>query len=152
MIKKLLSFTVLVSLFFTINTNVYAMSDQNQMPSNYISYKIAAEKIENDSSTLPDDSIYSEECKGILSQELLDYINKLFNYIKVLIPIYLLLLGMLDLGKAVTAGNPEAVKKAYSYLIKRALAAIAIFFTPTVLNIVLKAAGLVEGTCGIGMK
>lgn len=52
------------------------------------------------------------------------------------IPIILILLGMIDLGKAVMAGKEDEMKKAQSTLIKRAIYAVAIFFVVTLVNLI----------------
>ena len=44
------------------------------------------------------------------------------------IPIILIVLGMLDLGKAVVASKEDEIKSAQKLLIKRAIYAVAIFF------------------------
>ena len=61
---------------------------------------------------------------------------------KIVIPIILIILGMIDLGKAVVASKDDEIKKAMKSLMFRAIAAIAIFFIPTIVGIVM---GLVSG-------
>ena len=56
--------------------------------------------------------------------------------IEVGIPIILIVLGMLDLGKAVVASKEEEIKSAQKVLIKRAIYAIAIFFVVLIVNLV----------------
>ena len=48
--------------------------------------------------------------------------------IQIGIPIILILLGMLDLGKAVMSSDDKEIKGATGKLIKRAIAAVAVFF------------------------
>ena len=60
----------------------------------------------------------------------------LIPIIQIGIPIILIVLGMLDLGKAVVASKEDEVKKAQSMLIKRAIYAIAIFFVVLIVQIV----------------
>lgn len=56
---------------------------------------------------------------------------------KIVIPIILIILGMLDLGKAVVASKDDEIKKSMKSLMFRAIAAVAIFFIPTLIGIVL---------------
>ena len=58
--------------------------------------------------------------------------------IQIGIPIILIVLGMLDLGKAVMAGKEDEMKKAQSMLLKRFLYAIAIFFVVTLVTLVFR--------------
>ncbi|MBQ2639911.1 MAG: hypothetical protein IJF92_04020 [Bacilli bacterium] len=64
------------------------------------------------------------------------------------IPIILVVLGTIDLGKAVIASNEEAIKKAQGMLVKRAIYAVAIFFIVTIVTVLM---GIVaKGTKGTG--
>lgn len=59
-----------------------------------------------------------------------------FPIIQIGIPILLILFGTIDLGKAVIANDDKAIKGATSSLIKRAIAAIAVFFVPFLVSVV----------------
>lgn len=56
------------------------------------------------------------------------------NVIKIVIPLMLIILGMLDLGKAVVASKDDAINKATTTLIKRFVAAAVMFFVPTIIS------------------
>lgn len=58
--------------------------------------------------------------------------------IKIIVPILLIALGSMDLGKAVLSSDEQAIKKATNILIKRAIASVVIFFIPTLLSAVVK--------------
>ena len=67
------------------------------------------------------------------------------------IPIILIVLGMLDLGKAVIASKEDEIKTAQKLLINRAIYAIAIFFVVLLVQLVfglLSSAGDDYGTQG----
>ena len=68
---------------------------------------------------------------------------------KIIIPIILIVWGMLDLGRAVVAAKDDEIKKATNQLAMRAVAAVAIFFLPTIIGIVL---GLVSNFATSGAK
>ena len=59
--------------------------------------------------------------------------------IKIVIPLILIVLGMLDLGKAVIASDDKAISKAVSALVKRFIAAVVMFFIPTIVSAVFSA-------------
>lgn len=61
---------------------------------------------------------------------------------KIVIPILLIIFGMLDLGKAVTQSDEKAITKATMALVRRAIAAVVIFFIPTLVGVIM---GLVTG-------
>ena len=56
--------------------------------------------------------------------------------IQVGIPLILIVLGMLDLGKAVMASKEDEIKSAQKLLIKRCIYAVAIFFVVLIVNLV----------------
>lgn len=62
--------------------------------------------------------------------------NGLIPVIQIGIPILLIVLGMLDLGKAVVAGKEDEIKKNQQLLVKRAISAIAVFFVVTLVTFV----------------
>ena len=58
------------------------------------------------------------------------------NVIKIVIPLVLIILGMLDLGKAVVADKDDAINKAVKSLVHRFIAALVMFFIPTIISAV----------------
>ena len=65
----------------------------------------------------------------------------LIPIIQIGIPIILIVLGMLDLGKAVMASKEDEIKNAQKMLIKRAIYAVAIFFVVLIVNAVFNLVG-----------
>jgi len=64
------------------------------------------------------------------------FVGYILLVFKVVIPLLLLILGMVDLGKAVVASDDKAISKASMTLVKRAAAAIIIFFIPTLIGFI----------------
>lgn len=58
-----------------------------------------------------------------------------FPIVQIGIPIILIVLGTIDLGKAVISSDEKQVKEAQSKLIKRCIYAVAIFFVVTIVNL-----------------
>ena len=65
--------------------------------------------------------------------------------IQIGIPIILIVLGMLDLGKAVVASKEDEIKSAQKLLVKRCIYAVAIFFVVLIVELVF---GLVADNAG----
>lgn len=63
--------------------------------------------------------------------------NSVFPIIYIGIPILLILFGTIDLGKAVMANDDKAIKTATSSLIKRAIAALAVFLVSMLVTVVM---------------
>lgn len=68
---------------------------------------------------------------------------------KIVIPILVIILGMIDLGKAVVSGKDDEVKKNIKSLMWRAIAAVIIFFIPTLVSLIM---GLVSNFSDSGAK
>ena len=81
-------------------------------------------------------------------------INEILMYPKIIVPILLILLGTLDFAKAVISSKEDQMKKAQSTFIKRVIAAVAVFFIPALVDLIMQLADIVwEGTgfysCGL---
>lgn len=61
--------------------------------------------------------------------------------IQIGIPMLLIVLGSIDLGKAVIASDDKEVKQATSRLVKRCIYAVAIFFLVTIVQLLLNLVG-----------
>lgn len=95
-----------------------------------------------------DGANYDQSCTGVFSSPLLNKIDEIFQYIKVAVPILIILFGSIDLTKAVIASDSDKIKAATKSLGIRIMAGMAIYFIPTLINLVLSWVGL-AGTCGI---
>ena len=60
-----------------------------------------------------------------------------YPIIQIGIPILLILMGTIDLGKAVLSSDDKEIKGATSKLVKRAIAAIAVFFVATIVSLLM---------------
>ena len=86
---------------------------------------------------------------GTTSLLVFQVIGYIILIIKILVPIILIVLGSIDLGKASLSGDDKAVKEAAISFAKRVLVGLIIFFVPTILDFFL---GLVEGTTDVSSK
>ena len=77
--------------------------------------------------------------------------NGLFPILQIGIPIILIVLGTLDLAKAVISSDDKAVKEAQSKLIKRCIYAILVFFIVTLINLVFTMVGNIAGDSAPGL-
>ena len=73
-----------------------------------------------------------------------------FPIIQIGIPIILIVMGSIDLGKAVLSSDDKEIKGATGKLIKRAIAAVAVFFVTTIVSLLMglftKSTTDIEGT------
>ena len=74
-----------------------------------------------------------------------NFVSTIVTIIKIVIPIILIVLGLLDLGKATIAQKDDEIKKAQMTFIKRIVAAILVFFVVAIVQLIFgllnKAAG-----------
>ena len=61
--------------------------------------------------------------------------------IKVIVPIILIVVGMVDLAKAVTEKSEDKIKEAQQKLIKRAIAAVLVFLVVSLVGVVMTIVG-----------
>ncbi len=61
----------------------------------------------------------------------------ILKVIQFAVPVILIIIGSIDLVKAVTAGKEDDVKKNQKVLIKRAIAAVLVFLVPLFVSIIL---------------
>lgn len=73
-------------------------------------------------------------CKD--TAEIWQFVGYVFFIFKIAIPILLIIFGMVDLGKAVVSSDDKEIKNATTKLAKRAIAAVVIFFIPTLVGFI----------------
>ena len=64
-------------------------------------------------------------------------VRVVFSIIQYVVPVVLILLGSIDLVKAVTQGKEEEIKKGQKTLITRAVAAVIVFVIPLLVSIIM---------------
>lgn len=78
-------------------------------------------------------------CKD--TAEIWQLVGQFLLVFKIVIPIILIVLGMIDLGKAVISSDEKAISKSAKSLALRIVAAVVIFFIPTLIGAVFKLVG-----------
>lgn len=73
------------------------------------------------------------DCEGLLGPELLDDISTILTWIRIAVPILLILLGSVDFAKAVLSDDQQELKKCTGRFVKRCIIAVAIFFIPSII-------------------
>lgn len=76
-------------------------------------------------------------CNGIIGPELLSFIKKIFRWIQIIAPIFVIIMGAVEFAGAVLQDDKDALKKATSKFTKRLIVAVALFFIPIILSFVL---------------
>ena len=77
-------------------------------------------------------------CGGVcLPNTLLNIIRIIINIIKIGVPIILIILGMIDMGKAVASQKEDEIKKGQKILISRCIAAGIVFFVVAIVQLMM---------------
>lgn len=79
----------------------------------------------------------------IFSDSLRKIINEVMSYIRIGVPLLLIVLLGVDFMKASFSGDEKAISKSKSNAIKRIIIAVIIFFVPTILNLLFNVANSV---------
>lgn len=93
-------------------------------------------------------------CDGLLGDDLIGLINDILLYIRILVPVVLIGLGISDFVKAVISVNDDAMVKARNKFLKRLIMAVAVFIIPSLVSFLLETldgiwAYLQNNTCSI---
>lgn len=70
-------------------------------------------------------------------------IHNILQYVRIIVPILIIVLGSFDLAKAVIASKEDEMKKAQATFIKRIMIGVAVFFVPVLVDIVMWLADIV---------
>lgn len=69
--------------------------------------------------------------------QILGVVKTALTIIQIAIPILLIVMGSIDLMKAVMAGKEDEIKKGQNTFVKRAIAAVIVFFIPLIVSLVM---------------
>lgn len=76
-------------------------------------------------------------CEHLLDEDLKKVINLVMDIVRIAVPVLLLVLTAVDFGQVVISQDQDAMKKAISKVIKRAIAAVALFFIPLLVKVMI---------------
>ena len=80
-----------------------------------------------------------DEAFGItngIPKQLVDIVHLVYNAIRIGVPIILIIIGMIDMGKAITQQKEDEIKKAQSLLVKKAITAALVFLMLSIVSLV----------------
>ena len=83
------------------------------------------------------------------SQRLVLWIANIIRWVKYIVPVAVIVLGILDFMKAISADKEDETKKAQQRFIRRLIAAALIFIAPFIIEFILNKLGFAANGCGI---
>lgn len=78
---------------------------------------------------------YNNVCANSSISSVMMIIGYMLEIVKWLVPLIIIILGMIDFGKAVISSNEDAIKGSTSIFIRRIIAGISIFFIITIVDV-----------------
>lgn len=129
--KKNILFLFLIFFILCINIKVSALD-----------YRISYDNEFNTDFNIISGGEVSVDCNGIFTKEALDLISDILGWFRILAPVALIVLVAVDFGQAVLSQDNDALKKASSKVIKRAIATVALFFIPTFVRVLINLPGV----------
>lgn len=86
-------------------------------------------------------SILYECSLGTEAVQVIAIVRLIMNVICIAVPIVMIVLGSIDLFKAVTSSKDEEIKKKQQTLIKRIIAGVLVFLVPTIVSLLMNLIG-----------
>ena len=83
----------------------------------------------------------TEICKERPMMAIMSITKLVLQVIRILVPIALIVLGSIDIGKAVVAGDEKKIKEAQKPFVKRIIAAVIVFLIPWLVDIIMGLVG-----------
>lgn len=77
---------------------------------------------------------------GGMPQQIVKIIHLIYNAIRIAVPIILIIVGMFDMGKAITQQKEDEIKKAQQLLVRKAVAAGLVFLIVSLVGLVFSVA------------
>ncbi len=127
--KLLLIMTIILGGFFLVSNNVMAIDNSYD-----VHYSLAGRT--------------ADECGGVFDEEVIEFLQQVFNVFKYAAPLLCLAFSIMDFLKATASQEKEALSKAAKTTGKRVVYAIILFFIPNLINFLFNLLGW-YGTCGI---
>ena len=161
--KNILYSIILIITLFSVNLKVNAkVLTPNINALNIVEYRFNDDD-SKDTTNAPGDNfsdinIYSNNAtscsifiKGGSYNELYYMVQDAFTFIKILTPILVGILSLIDYIKAITSSNDDEIKKATSRTVKRLIIGLILFFLPFLLDFIFDVFGFTDiSRCGIG--
>ena len=81
-------------------------------------------------------NILTSKCDPSELKTIFVFVHYILALIQIVVPIILIIVGAFDLAKAVMGSDEKEIKAATQKLIKRAIAAVSVFFISTAVSII----------------
>lgn len=126
--------------YLVFKDNSYILTNENLDADNYYIVYSKLYDLGFDS-----DSTISKTCSSIIGDDILSFLNdNVFKIIHISVPIILIVLTSWDFAKVVFFDDKDGIQYAFKRFSKRSIAAILIFFVPSILTLFINIIGISE--------
>lgn len=130
--KYLIVLIIIVSIFNIKSVNAKTIDNNITLSQPIITH------ISNNTSFLLEEA----SCEDLITPELKKQIKRILTYVRIIVPILVIVLGMTDFARAMLAGKEEEMKKAQTTFFYRLIIAAAIFLVPSIIELLLDLANM----------
>lgn len=85
-------------------------------------------------------NINIDDCEDLLGDDVIKIINDMMKWVKIIVPILLIVFGIVDFTKVIFSGKEDSMGQAGKIFFKRIIAAILVFLAPIFINLILSLA------------
>lgn len=78
-----------------------------------------------------------DNCEDLIGEGIISVINKIMDLVKIVVPILLIVFGIVDFSKIVFSGKEDEISKSGKRFFMRIVAAILVYFSPILVNLIL---------------
>ena len=130
--KYIIVLIIIVSIFNIKSVNAKTIDNSITLSQPIITH------ISNNTSFLLEEA----SCEDLITPELKKQIKRILTYVRIIVPILVIVLGMTDFARAMLAGKEEEMKKAQTTFFYRLIIAAAIFLVPSIIELLLDLANM----------
>ena len=137
------AYTESISKELTLSSKKFSLSsdcDTNTVCSDKM-YKLKVKSSDDDNFQQKD----YDSCDELIGSSTKELINNIMKWIRIAVPLLLIVLGIFDFAKATFSLKEEDIKKNREIFIKRIVAAVLVFLAPILVNLILDLANSVWG-------
>lgn len=132
------------------NKKDFSITYQTKYDKSFNSYTLSSDKSmfknqNNDNIKIDNDNVNFKDCEDLIGQDARELINTVMKWIRIAVPLLLIVFGILDFSKAVFSSSEDDMKKTREKFIKRIVAAVLVFLAPILVNLILDLGNQVWG-------
>lgn len=124
------------------NKKTFSITYQTKYDKSFSGYALSLDKSifktqNNNNVKIDNDNVNFKDCEDLIGKDAKDLINTVMRWVRIAVPLLLIVFGVLDFSKAVFSSSEDNIKKTREKFIKRIVAAVLVFLAPILVNLIL---------------